>query len=257
MSVNIISTIIKQTFKHILFVGIYASICFSAYSNPHLNSTDKVRFSLVYETLKPLELKKSMLSYSEFKKSSRQLDSIMITSRDNTIVPDSVLFDNKWQYPGYFKLTLFFKDKVRTSNTFQYSTENSKWDVFVNDSTIKVKSKLSDSSLTSQSSLKGMVLIVQAVFEMILALLIAHILGFPKVIIIMVLTANIASFPLYLINIPEVFNRELLVFLLKTTVMSLVGMRKLAFYKILILAVILNIISFGFKELLFFLIQML
>jgi hypothetical protein len=144
----------------------------------------------------------------------------------------------------------------RVSSTFQYSTQQKAWEVEVKDSTIKVQPKASDNT-DSQKSLKGIVLIVQAAFEMVLALLIGRALGWPPLIIFMVLVANIAAFPIYLISIQRIIFKEILVFFVKGLVMWLVGMRKLAFYKIVILAIVLYVLSYGLKTMLFFIAQIL
>jgi hypothetical protein len=238
-------------------VSIAVFLCFEAMAFSQTIHPATFHFQLIYETLKPVELESGVLYYAESKKSRKAKDSVLLNIHENEVLPDSILFENKWKYPGYLQLKLKFKDKTRIGDPFPYSMENSNWDAVVGDTAVHVRLKLSDNSLASQSSLKGIALILQAIFEMILALLISRILGFPPIIILMVITANIASFPIYLIQLPDILNRELLVFLIKTIVMSLVGMRKMAIYKIIFLSILLNLISFGLKEILFFVIQLL
>ncbi len=238
-----------------LFV-VLVSFLQSGYASKPANNNEYIRFFLIFETLKSLELKNAVLYYSASSEFAKR-DSILVSFSNDTTFSDSIIIPTRWKYQVYLKLKLSFNDIKRISNTFQYSQNKSMWEVFVGDSAIRVLPKPLSDHGNSQSSLKGLALIIQAAFEMILALLLSRILGWPPLIILMVLVANIAAFPLYLINISGLLILESLVFLVKGTVMWLVGMRKLDFYKILLLAIIVSFLSFGIKQILFFIIQIL
>jgi hypothetical protein len=244
-----------HTIKRIYLFVILLSLFQSGYSRTKNNDKNYVKFLLIYQTVKPLELKRAVLYYS-ISRGLTKPDSLSISFTDETKYADSLIFVPSWKYPVILRLKLFFNDMPRISSTFQYSTQQKAWEVEVKDSTIKVQPKASDNT-DSQKSLKGIVLIVQAAFEMVLALLIGRALGWPPLIIFMVLVANIAAFPIYLISIQRIIFKEILVFFVKGLVMWLVGMRKLAFYKIVILAIVLYVLSYGLKTMLFFIAQIL
>jgi hypothetical protein len=241
------------------------TICFFiflvSFLQPGYSRTDDfdkkyIKFSLIYQTVKPLELNKAVLYYSSFRGQAKQ-DSIVFKYTEETKYTDSVIFIPSWRYPAYLKLKLSFNDMSRVSQIFQYSAQQETWEVFVKDSTLRVQPKLSNNNSNSQKSLRGLALIIQAAFEMVIALLIGRALGWPPLIIFMVLVGNIAAFPIYLINIKSLIIKEALVFFVKGLVMWLIGMRKLAFYKIAILAIVLYVLSFGLKTILLFIAQIL
>jgi hypothetical protein len=250
----------KKIFKaQILGILILLTFFFQpVYSTKPIEVKDieHIRFFLIFETFKPLELKKAVLYYSASKGFAKK-DSVVINVPNNLQFSDSFVVRPRWKYQVYLILKLSFNDKERFSNIFRYSREKPLWEVFVNDTTLRVSPKLAGDKGSGQSSLKGIALIIQAAFEMILALLISRIFGWPPLIILMVLVANIAAFPLYMLNIQNLILREILIFLVKGIVMWLVGMRKLDFYKIILTTVIVYLLGFGFKQILFFVIQML
>ncbi|MDP4210919.1 MAG: hypothetical protein Q8928_19105 [Bacteroidota bacterium] len=184
-------------------------------------------------------------------------DSLVLLFRKGAALPDTIGFRTSWKYPGYLKMKIKFSDRKRVSNIFQYSSGRSAWNVFVEDAELKVKPKPAGDNFRSRNSLKGVVLILQTVLEMLLALLISRIMGWPHVIVPMVLVANIAAYPIYLLGFDNILYRELSVFFIKSVVMVLVGVRKVSVYKIVALAVVLTLIGFGFKEFLFFVGQIL
>ena len=245
---------INIKFVNFLFI-ILTSISLSAYSRTDPEPKNYVKFFLILQTLKPLELNEAVLYYSPSRGNINR-DSVSIKRFNDTRLSDSLVFPVKFKCPVYLKLKLSFSDANRISRTFQCAEEIQVWEVFVRDSAIRVQPKPGLDNSSSQKSLRAFVLIIQAAFEMILAFLISRALGWPPLIIFMVLVANIAAFPLYIIYMPNLLIREIADIFIKGLVMSLVGMRKLAFYKILILTVLLYILSFGLKEILFFLIRL-
>lgn len=239
---------------NILFI-ISLGFSLSVYSRTEVEHKNYVKFFLVMQTLKPLELNKAVLYYSPSRGNINR-DSVVMNRLNESRLSDSVIFATNFKYPIYLKLKLSFNDADRISRTFQSVSEIPVWEVYVRDSAIRVQPKPGVDNSSSQKSLRAFVLIIQAAFEMILAFLISRALGWPPLIIFMVLVANIAAFPLYLFKMPGLLIREIADIFIKGLVMSLVGMRKLAFYKILILTVALYILSFGLKEILFFIVQL-
>jgi hypothetical protein len=228
---------------------LHISNIFASYT-PQKNPSEGIEFLMVYETYKPLDIRKSVLYYSKSKWLHQEEDSLVIDLKKPG-TPDSIGYDTIWQHPIYMKLRLYFNGRFIESQPFSSSSTPAYYDTFVGDSTLKVRPKLSGNNFESNSSLKALVLVLQAVFEMIIAFFIARVFDVPRLLILMVLVANIAAYPLYLFNL-SLLNRELLVFLVKAVVMSLIGIRKIKLFKILILVATLTIISLGMKEILFF-----
>ncbi len=245
---------INMKFINFLFI-ILTCFSLSVYSRTDPEHKNYVKFFLILQTIKPLELNEAVLYYSPSRGNINR-DSISIKRFNDSRLSDSLIFPVKFKYPVYLKLKLSFNDADRISRTFQCAEEIPVWEVFVRDSAIKVQPKLGTDNSSSQKSLRALVLIIQAAFEMLLAFLISRALGWPPLIIFMVLVSNIAAFPLYLVHMPNLFIREIADVFIKGLVMNLIGMRKLAFYKIMILTVLLYVLSFGLKEILFFLIQL-
>lgn len=214
----------------------------------------EITFLMVYETHKPLDIDRCVLFSSNNKLLSQKEDSMVLTFKQRNS-PDSIRFDTVWQHPVYLKLKLISNGQVFESQIFSNSGSQLYYDAFVNDSTIRVRPKLSGNNFDSNSSFKALILVLQAIFEMLIAFLISRVFGVPRMFVLMVLVANIAAYPLYLFNI-GVLNRELLVFLVKTGVMSLIGMKKIKIYKILVFSTILAVIGIGIKEILFFIIRL-
>lgn len=210
---------------------------------------------MIYETNKALDLNKSVLYYSETKWLTKKQDSMVLINQPTLGLPDTIAFDTTWKYPVYLTLKLFFSDKTLISNTFYFSADNPNFEVFVKDASIEVSPKLSG-SFSSQSSLNGLALVLQAILEMIIAYIISRSFGLSRHLVLMVLAANIASFPLYMMNISSFLGRELLVFLVKALVMVLIGLRKIPVYKILLLLITLTIIGLGLKEFFFFIVRL-
>jgi hypothetical protein len=235
-----------------VFSFVFNGFC---YSLPENHKNDVIRFLMVYETNKALNLNKSVLYYSKTKWLTRKQDSVVLKSYLPSGLPDTITFDTIWQHPVYLVLKLYFSDKTLTSNTFYFSADNPNFEAFIKDTGIIVSPKLTG-SFTTQSSLNGLALILQAILEMVIAYLLSKIFGLSRLVVLMVLAANIASFPLYMINMPGFISRELVVFGVKAIVMVLIGLRKVPVYKVLLLLITLTIISLGLKELLFFVIKL-
>jgi len=239
-------------FNNVLFTILMVNIfnLFASYK-PHSASQEGIKFLMVYETHKPLDIHRSVLYYSNSKWLSQKEDSLVINF-NKPGSPDSINYDTTWNHPVYLKLKLYFNNQCIESQTFSSSSSTTTYyDAFARDSTLIIRSKLSGNNFDSNSSLKVIVLILQAIFEMLIAFLIASVFGVSRLLVLMVLVANIAAYPLYLFDL-SLLNRELLVFLVKAFVMSLIGIRKIKIYKILLLVVTLTIISLGIKEILFF-----
>jgi len=206
---------------------------------------------MVYDTYKPLNLSKSVLYYSKTKWLTKEQDSVVLNSHVRFGAADTITFDTTWKYPVYLTLRLYFKDKVRTSNIFYFAATNPVYNVLVSDASLKVSQNLSN-SFSTQSSLNGLALVLHAIIEMILAWLISKVFGISRRVVLMVLAANIAAFPLYMIGISSFLVRELLVFIVKAVIMILIGWRKIPVYKVLLLLAILTVVGMGFKEFFFF-----
>jgi hypothetical protein len=251
---NVCPTMINVRFINFLFIILFG-FSITVYSKTEVEHKNYVKFFLVLQTLKPLELNTAVLYYSP-SRGNLNRDSVVISHPNALRLSDSLIFESKFKYPTFLRLKLSFNDLTRASRTFQCTGEVPVWEVLVRDSSLIVQPKPGINNSSSQKSLRALVLIVQAAFEMFLAFLISRALGWPPLIIFMVLVANIAAFPLYLFQMPAIFIREIADIFIKGLVMGLVGIRKLSFYKIIILTVLLYVLSFGLKEILFFLVQL-
>lgn len=173
----------------------------------------------------------------------------------NPIAPDSILYDLKWDHPVFLKLKLVANHHQFVSQVFSNPGRTRFYDVHISDTSMFVNPKLSFGNYERSSSLKALILVLEAIFEMFIAFLMVRGFGIPSLLILMVLIANVAAYPLYLFDM-SILNREILIFLVKVVVMSLVGIRKIKVYQILIIVSILTLISLGIKEFLFFLIRL-
>ena len=101
----------------------------SAFSQISTEHKEKLKFQLIYETLKPIELESGTLYFLDSKKSFKPKDSAVFYLTPSIVLPDSIAFEKKWRYGNYLKLKLSFKNRKYTSNTIAFSGENAFWDV--------------------------------------------------------------------------------------------------------------------------------
>jgi hypothetical protein len=242
-----------SSLKRGLIGVLFCLIPFQLFSNIIGNEDDSCcQLILLHETLKPLELKKAVIYFSASRFLIRK-DSICInfsTANSNT---DTIIFNEKWKYPVYLKLNLLFSDLSRYSNTFHYDAQIRKWEVSILDSSLMVHHKPVGDDFKRRNSLNGLVLIIDTALEMLIALLISRLFGWSHLLVLMVMVANVAAFPIYLLSIPNLFLRESLVATIKLLVMLVIGYKKITYYKIILFALILMLIGLGIKEFLFLL----
>lgn len=224
----------------------------NCFAQEQKKDTRGVVFYMIYDSNKPFNLQRMVLSYSTSKWIKQKYDSLVINQRENSKTPDSIVFHTGFAGPEYVTLKLYLKDKAIKSNTVYVSSGNALFEATLNDNDLKVKPKLSDGGLLNQNSLQGLALILQAILEIFIAWIILKAFGLPRQVILMVLTANIAAFPLYLLHLPNVLATEAIVFITKAAIMIVIGLRKMPVYRIIALLIALTIIGLGFKELFFF-----
>lgn len=238
--------------RNSILMIIFCTIPLTSFSKNTANLEDSCQLILLRETHKPLELRKAIIYYS----ASRflfQKDSLCFNFSTINSNIDTIFFNGLWKYPVYLKLNLIFTDLTRSSNTFHYDAQIRKWEVSILDSSLLVKHKPVDDDFKRRNSLNGLVLIINTAIEMFLALIISRLFGWSHLLVLMVLAANIAAFPVYIFSIPDFFIRESIVAIIKLLVMLVIGYRKIKYYWILLFSAILIIIGLGIKEFLFFL----
>lgn len=243
--------------KIIIFKGLicwFIVLCISkpVFAEPQVPS-NTIYFIMAYETNKPIDLQKVTLFYSKNNLISQKTDSISITFNSLIGIPDTIFFRNIQHNQGSLILKLSFKERSLISNPFYWLKDIDSYLVVINDNQLRIHPKLTRSEDPGRNSIKGIALILQTILEMIIALLISKIFGLSRYVILMVLVANIAAFPLNLIHFSSTLLKEVLIFATKAAVMLLIGMRKMPILKILILILSITIIGLGFKELFFFL----
>jgi hypothetical protein len=251
---NKFTTVIKHLCLLYLCFQCFTLQCYAARNN---NNSDKFIFLMVYESNKPLTLKKSVLYLSENKWFKQVHDSIVINYNESNGSPDTIQFAKIKNQPVYINLKLYFSEQNSKSNSLFFSGNEPLYEAIVGDSSLRIRAKIAGNNFSNPDSLQGFALILQAILEMILAWLISKTFGLSRHVILMVLAANIAVFPLYLIDFQSIFLKETTVFVGKSIIMILIGLRKMPKYKILLILVALTIIGFGFKELFFFLARIL
>ena len=247
-------THIRIKAKKIFILSIYIILL----NNPYIvsgqnNNSDlqgKLKFSLNYQSLRPVDIHKAVFYFSKLKNSAKK-DSLVTDFVSPDALLDTIFIQPKWNFPMYIKLKLECTDLNRFSNEFYYYPGIKYWNVMVYDSTLKVKSKKNQSFSNPYKPVIGLILVIQTAIEMIMALMMSQLIGWSRTVWVMVLTANIASFPIYVVNFSHIWLREILVLITKTFVMSIIGYRKIHIYKIILFAVILSFVSFGLKEILF------
>ncbi len=209
-----------------------------------------LKFSLNYKTIKSVEIHKAVFYFSTLKNYYKK-DSLVCKFSSPDAFLDTIYIKPKWNFPLYLKLKLECTDINRTSNEFYFYPGSNLFGIMVYDSTLNVKSRKEQSFSHPYKPVIGLILVIQTAIEMVMALMMTQLIGWSRTIWIMVLTANIASFPIYLVSFSHIWLREILVLLTKTFVMSVIGYRKINVYKIILFAVILSFVSFGLKEILF------
>ena len=237
----------------ILLITVFQYIGVQCYGKDKGKDSNQFVFLMVYETNKPLTIKKSVLYFSENKWFTQKKDSLVINYNQNAGVPDTIIFIKSLNKPAYLNLKVYFTDHTLASNTIYFASDETLYDAVVDDSALRIRPKIAGNNLSNPNPIQGFALIITAILEMILAWLISKAFGLSRQVILMVLAANIAVFPLYLIHFPSVFLKEASVFAGKAIVMVLIGLRKMPKYQILLLLISLTIIVFGFKQLFFFL----
>lgn len=237
--------------KLIIFIAIFFITQFEAFSQSFDNKGNNCQLILLRETHKAIELKKVFIYFSASPLMVRS-DSIYYDYSKIHFNEDTVFFNREWSYPVYMKLRFVFSDYARISNTFHYDDQIKKWEVSVLDSSLSVKHKPVDDNFKLRNSLNGLVLIINAACEMFIALIISRLFGWSHLLVLMVLAANIAVFPVYIFPISNLYYRELIVAIVKLLVMLAIGYRRIKYYKIVIFAIILIFIGLGIRGLLFF-----
>lgn len=239
--------------KKIIFVVFFLGANLTVFSQAD-SENKPLSFIINYKTLKPISIKRSVLYYSNTKNNLKS-DSLVIYEGTSLIVTDTFNVKNVWKFPLFMSLKFECGDIKRVSNEFYYYPGNNTWEVSVGDAALNVTLYNFRSFTNPNKSSVGLVLLFQAIIEVLLALMMSRMIGWSRAIIIMVLAANIATFPLYQLNFPTVYMREFIVFGVKALVMVLIGFKKIKVYKIVLFGVILSIISLGFKEILFVLLR--
>jgi hypothetical protein len=214
-----------------------------------------IRMLMVYPSTAPVKISLVAIRVSESRRMKPVIDSAFILQPDSVPMPDSLIFHKSWSVPVFLKLKIKVDSSFVESRPFMYNADNPLWDVFVTDTSVVVKAKPASDDFETQTSMKGLALIIQAVFEMILAFLLVHFLGWPRIAVLMVLAGNLAAFPFYIIPFDSFIMRDLVAFAVKAVVMWLVGLRKLHFWKTLILVTVITFISYGFKTFIFMLVR--
>ena len=227
-----------------------------SYSSTAQNiSYDKsFNFIINYKTIRPINIKNVTLYYG-FTKKNVLNDSVISHINSGNKFNDTIHIANPSKFPLFLKIKIECTDFIRISNEFYYFPGQNTWEVFVNDLDIQVQSHNIRSFNNPNKLYIALVLLLQTLLEVLIAFMMSKMIGWSRTIMIMVLVANVATLPLYLIDISSTYSRELVVFGVKVFVMSLIGIRKIHIYKIIFFVIILSFISFGLKEILFIILR--
>lgn len=215
----------------------------------------ELKFILYYETYKPLILQQARL-VTEPEKLSGRSDSLFVKYTTSAIQPDTISLNCNWEIPNHATLKLKFDDRERKSNVFYFDPTQKFWDVNVNDTALIVKPQ-EHFSFSDKNSYQGIVVLIQVFIEILLAFVIIKAFNWSLRLLLMVIAANIASFPVYLIHLPDMYLAELLAIVIETGIMMLIGLRKVRWWRIIIMVLLVNIISFGIKQVLFLVVKLL
>lgn len=203
-------------------------------------------FEFYYETLIPLKLQSATL-YTLPSTLAPKHDSIAIKIDATS---DTFALHVPWIFPVNAVLLLKYEDMERKSNSFLLDPNRKYWQVFVNDTAAMVHSQ-PRFSFQEKQSFSGIIVLIQGAIELLLALMFYKIFRWPSWTLLVVLVANVASFPVYLLGLTPAYLGDLLMIVIEFLVMLLISRRKLGIWRIIILVLTLNIISFGFKEIFF------
>lgn len=200
-------------------------------------------FEFYYETLITMKLQSATL-YTLPSALAPKVDSIAIKIDAAT---DTFALQVPWKFPVNAILLLKYEDMERKSNNFLLDPNRKYWQVFVNDTAAMVHSQ-PKFSFQEKRSFSGIIILLQGAIELLLALMFYKLFRWPSWTLLVVLVANVASFPVYLLGLTPDFLGDLLMIGIEFLVMLLISRRKLGIWRIIILVLTLNIISFGFKE---------
>lgn len=237
---------IKKYLYYTLFI--LSGFTCNAYSQSNNNDTSLLQFELFYETMQPMSLLDARLYISPEKLLGKS-DSIDITINANGKFSDTLFAKYPWKFPVHAWIKLNFSNQAYTTNKFYLDPLNRTWQISISDTAAVIKTKLK-SSFDDKKSLLGIILILQTILELILAVLFTRIFHWPGWAILVVLVANLATFPIYLLKIHPAILADVIMLTIKFSVIFLTGRRRLGIYRILLLVITLSLISFGFKEIL-------
>lgn len=233
---------------HIYFI-FFVFVCFPfsfIWGANQQQTLNDLTFEFYYETLIPLKLQSATL-YT--------LPSTLAPKRDSIAIKidaanDTFAIQVPWIYPVNAVLVLNYEDQERKSNGFLLDPGRKYWQVFVNDTAAIVHSQ-PRFSFQEKKSFSGIIVLIQGAIELLLALMFYKLFRWPSWTLLVVLVANVASFPVYLLGLTPAFLGDLLMLGIEFLVMLLISRRKLGIWRIIILVLTLNLISFGFKEIFF------
>jgi hypothetical protein len=217
-----------------------------AWGNNQQQPINDLTFEFYYETLIPLKLQSATL-YTLPSALAPKRDSIAIKIDAAT---DTFALQVPWKFPVNAMLLLKYEDLERKSNNFLLDPNRKYWQVFVSDTAAMVHSQ-PRFSFQEKGSFSGIIILIQGAIELLLALMFYKFFRWPSWTLLVVLVANVASFPVYLLGLTPDFLGDLLMIGIEFLVMLLISRRKLGIWRIIILVLTLNIISFGFKEIFF------
>jgi hypothetical protein len=234
-------------FKLTKLLILFAFTCLpfsSAWGDNQRPASDDLTFEFYYETLLPLKLK-SVTLYTLPSALVQKTDSVFVkTNATNDTF--SIHFPSK--YPVQAFLLLNYEDMERKSSRFFLDPNRKYWQIFVNDTAAVVHTQ-AKFSFVEKNALTGIIILIQGAIELLLALVFYKLFRWPSWTLLVVLVANIVSYPVYMLDLHPAYMGDLLMLGIEFLTMFLISRRKLGIGRILILVITLNTISFGFKQL--------
>ena len=213
-------------------------------------------FFVNYKTIKPIEIRKIIFYYSVTRKRIIKSDSI-ICDNLKEFSNDTIHIPLELNYPFYFKIRIDCSDLKRSSDEIYCNNGKNVWKLNILDTSLQVNAYAFRSIEKPLRPFILLILFLQLCIELIISFFISKLIGWPRRIIIMVVAANLAVFPIYFFSINSLYIREIFTLIIKTIIMVVIGYKKIHIRKIILFAIALTIIGFGLREILFVLLRFL
>jgi len=205
-----------------------------------------IKFELRYETLQPVKIKSAQILISPDKILGKS-DSLNIYWNDSALFLDTLYAKYPWKFPVHARVRINLPNKKFITNKFYLDPLNKSFLLSISDTSAEIKGKPSF-QIEDKKSYLGIILIIQTIIQIIITILITKIFKWPTWSVFLVIAANLASVPVYMLQIEPKYLTDIIIALIQFAILFLTGKKQLGTIKIIAMVLMLIGISFGFKQ---------